>query len=170
MTSAAVELRSVADGMFLTSFDSCIYLSIARAKLASMLRMNKSECKQETTATGYTLPKSPFWRLPIFSQDFFLRFGVCSLHLLLLGIIKKYVEEIGIVKGAKYRRCKSTCCCALLMYHTGINEAMKSIKQWPQHCVPITMKIYRAKKALTMPLTGQMWYTYAHIATAINAK
>ena len=62
-----------------------------------------------------------------------------------------------------------------LVYHgslilLGINEAMKSIKQWPQHCVPITMKIYRAKKALTMPLTGQMWYTYAHVATAINTK
>lgn len=80
------------------SRDSVLTLNLVRKALAEE-KVGAVGAAKETLKSCGLVRVSRFWKLEIFRWDFFARFGICRLHLLLLGILSKTILWLGLVKG-----------------------------------------------------------------------
>ena len=84
--------------------------------------------------------QSVFWRLRIFSRHFFQRFGLCSLHLISLGLIKLCAESIGDLKGAYQGGISPT------KYRKKMNHSVGQMPT-PPHLTTISFDVYKTSKS-----------------------
>lgn len=67
-----------------------------------LYRQAASGADVDFAAAGLKNRKSPLWDLDWFAEDFFLRFGICYLHLFSLGIGKRILKSLGRKYGRTF--------------------------------------------------------------------